>query len=95
MWWRIRFRLRSLVIVVAVVAVAIGGETLRRRSVAYRMMAADYARFEAGRLKMARMSEAGAARRQRYVEELSPKTSRSPTAGRGCENGYLPRSDPR
>jgi hypothetical protein len=55
----------------AVVAVAIGGKMLGRRSVAYRKKAAIYAEQEARALARARELETSAAHFQREAEDMS------------------------
>jgi hypothetical protein len=73
---RVRFTVRNLVIVVAVVAIAIGAEMTRRRWVSYRKQAAEFAKLEQGMLWTAGRREAEVARREREVEELKEKAKR-------------------
>jgi hypothetical protein len=60
-------------VAVAVVAVAIGAETTRRRWVAYRRKAAEFARLELGMIQLASRRDAEVARRDREVEEVKKK----------------------
>jgi hypothetical protein len=67
---RFRFRLRSLMILVAIVAVAIGAELTRRRSVFCRRKSAAYARQEATGLATTWWREAEGARMRRDAHDV-------------------------
>jgi hypothetical protein len=70
---RARFTVRLLMIVVAIVAIALGGEMMRRRWVAYRDMAASCARFEAHLLAVAEEEQSLAAFHKRQAKELKDR----------------------
>lgn len=76
-------------IVVAVVAVAIGSEMTRQRWASYRKKAAGFANLEQGMLQMAGATDAKVARLKREAGELKDKARRArdhPDIQRLCEN---------
>jgi hypothetical protein len=70
MLWRIRFKLRFLMIVVAIVAVAIWAELTRRQWVSDRHMAAFYGKREEINLRNVEIAETEVARLRRAAEDL-------------------------
>lgn len=73
---RLKFTVRMLMVMVAIVAVAFGAEKSRRRWVLYRMKTAAYARMEAGLLQAANREEAEADALRRRAEKKREEAER-------------------
>lgn len=86
---RPRFRLRTLLVLVALVALGLGGELMRRRRVRYLQAAAEHAQGEADTLKAIAQSNSMVAELARSEEERKDYSKEIELFGRAAAYGRL------